>query len=121
MAAIATDPPSSARPAAPAETPPLPLGYAPAVFPPQAGYYPARRIWPAVAALATGLALLGLGLFALLHLLAALMSPQGTAFSRDARDILMAVVIIFAAVCTMAGLLFLAIGLRWLGAAARGG
>src|SRR4051812_39474425 len=101
MTAIVTDPPSSARPA---EAPPLPLGYAPAVFPPQPGYSPPRRIWPAVAALATGLVLLGIGLFALLHLLAALMSPAGTSFSRDARDVLMSVVIVFAAVCTMAGL-----------------
>ena len=108
-----------AAPESPARTmpdvPPVPLSYASHVPPVR----PARRLWAALAALAAGVVVLGIALYALLSLTATLTAPQAAAYSRDAWAIIPALLGMFAGVCTLMAVVFLFVGLRWLGAVSR--
>lgn len=95
---------------------PVSLGYASAL--PAAR--PARLASAAVVALAVGLVLLGLSLYALQHIMSSVMSPQGMALrNNDEFTVAMALIAVFAGICTLAGLVFLVVGLRWLGSVPR--
>ena len=66
-----------------------------------------------------GLALLFLSLYALRGLMESLTSPQSMSVRHTEEFALVMVLIaLFAAACTMGALLFLVVGLRWLRAAA---
>lgn len=97
------------------EAPPLPLGYASAISQPR----PERRLAGPVVALTVGLLLLGIALYALLYLVN-LYPPRGDGPRGQNFEIIMTLLMVFAAVCTLAGLLFLAVGLKWLGSVSRG-
>ena len=97
------------------EVPPAPLGYASPVPPAR----PARRLWAALAALAAGVVVLGIALYALLSLTATLTAPQASAYSRDAWEIVPPLLGVFAGICTVMALVFLGVGLKWLGAVSR--
>jgi multisubunit Na+/H+ antiporter MnhB subunit len=97
------------------ETPPLPIGYASAIPQP----HPERRLGAPVAALIVGLLLLGVALYALLHLLNQFL-PRGEEPRGQNFEVVMVILMTFAGICTLAGLLFLAIGLKWLGGVSRG-
>ena len=101
-----------------AEPPPMPLGYVSALPPAR----PLRHMSAPVAALAVGVVLLGLALYALMHLMSCVMSPQVMSVrNSDEFAVTMALISVFAAICTLAALVFLVVGLRWLGSVSRVG
>ena len=97
------------------ETPPLPLGYASAI--PKSRQE--RRLAGPVVALTVGLLLLGIALYALLYLLSPFL-PRGDGPRGQNYELIMSAVMALAAICTLIGLLFLAVGLKWLGGVSRG-
>ena len=100
------------------EVPPVPLGYA-STLPPAR---PARRVSAPVTALVVGIVLLTLALYALQHLMKCVMSPEGMNLrNSDEFAAAMALIGVFAGICTIAAVVFLAVGLRWLGSVPRDG
>ena len=97
------------------EHPPMPIGYSS----PIPAARPVRRLWAAVVALAAGVVLLGIALYALLSVSSTLTAPQAQAYERVARELMPAMLGMFAAICTVTALVFLGVGLKWLGAVSR--
>jgi hypothetical protein len=91
------------------------LGYASAI--PKSR--PERRLAGPVVALTVGLLLLGIALYALLYLLSPFL-PRGDGPRGQNYEVIMSAVMALAAICTLTGLLFLAVGLKWLGGVSRG-
>jgi hypothetical protein len=108
-------PAASAPPPTTPEVLPVPLGYQ-SPLPPRR---PGARPWAAATALAAGLVLLGIALYALLSLASALTAAGSRAYSRDVWEILPPMFGVFAGICTAAALLFLPVGLRWLARVSR--
>jgi hypothetical protein len=98
------------------DVPPVPLGYAAQL----ARFRPTPRLSSAGIALAVGLLLLCLSLYAMRGLMDSVMSPVAMA-SRNSDEFVVVLVLtsVFAGVCTLAALLFLFVGLRWLRAASQ--
>ena len=97
------------------EVPPVPLGY---VFPVPAGRPPLRPFAP-LAALGAGTALLLIALYALLSLAGMFTAPQAAAYDRAVWNIFLPLLGWFAGVCVVVALIFLGVGLRWLGSVYR--
>lgn len=96
----------------------VPLGYASRVQ----SVAPGRPVWrlsAAVVALLVGLGLLGLALYALAYLMESLTAPERATYASRVDDITVPLFGGFAAVSTLAGLVFLVTGLRWRGTVAR--
>jgi hypothetical protein len=95
---------------------PIPsLGYAT----PMARGAPPRRLWPVVAALATGVLLLAIALFALKFVVETLAAPKTSELPRELREVFLPIVCVFAGLCTVAAFVFLGVGLKWLGGVSR--
>ena len=117
MTAVATEaghfhPPAHA---AAHDRPAVPLGYAS----PTSRYRPPPRLSSAGVALAVGLVLLWTAMSALRGLAETVTGPaaQAVRYSSDFQTVF-AMMGFFAALCTLAALLFLVIGLKWLRASA---
>jgi hypothetical protein len=109
MSPATTEPTHSSAP--PPEAPPVALGYAS----PLLRIRPAPRLAAALIALAIGLVLLVIVLYALRGLMSSIMSPQALSLrNTDEFIAIMIITCVFAGVCTLMALLFLFIGLKWL-------
>jgi hypothetical protein len=100
------------------EAPPVPLGYASAI----PRFRPAPRLTAALIALVVGLGLLAIALYALRGLMSSVMAPQALSVrNSDEFIVVMAITCIFAGISTLAALLFLFVGLKWLRGVSRSG
>ena len=97
------------------EVPPVPLGY----VSPIPVVRPSVRPWAPLGALGAGTAVLLIALYALLSLADILTAPQAAAYDRDVWTLVPALLGVFAGVCTVVALVFLAVGLKWLGRVSR--
>ena len=97
------------------EVHPMPLGYQS----PLPLKRPVRPLWAAGGALATGLVMFSLALYALLSIARVFTAPEAPTYNRDVWGFLLPMLGIFAGVCVVVGMVFLAVGLKWLGGAAR--
>src|SRR5436190_2221855 len=100
------------------ERPPVTLGYSS----PLPAARPVRRLWGAVTALLAGVLLLGIALYALLSIATILSSPQAQGFAQPSRvlqDLVPPLLGVFAGICTVTALVFLGVGLKWLGGVSR--
>ena len=97
------------------EIPPVPLGY----VSPIPVVRPALRPWAPLAACGAGTVVLLIALYALLSLADILTAPQASAYDRDVWTIVPPLLGVFAGVCTVVALVFLGVGLKWLGRVSR--
>lgn len=97
------------------ERPPVPIGYAAAL----PALRVSRPLWAAAAALALALALLGTALYALLSLARLMTIARPMNFDQNTWAIVSVLIPIFAGVCTLAALVCLGVGLKWLGSSSR--